>query len=29
LQQLVVLDGLDLDKLAVENPLTGVLEAVN
>jgi hypothetical protein len=29
LQQLVVLDGLDLEKLAVENPLTGVLEAVN
>jgi hypothetical protein len=29
LQQLVVLDGLDLDKLAVENPLTGVLETIN
>lgn len=29
LQQLVVLDGLDLEKLTVENPLTGVLEAVN
>jgi hypothetical protein len=29
LQQLVVLDGLDLDKLQVENPQTGVLEAVN
>jgi hypothetical protein len=29
LQQLVVLDGLDLDKLAVENPQSGVLEAVN
>jgi hypothetical protein len=29
LQQLVVLDGLDLEKLAVENPLTGVLEAVD
>jgi hypothetical protein len=29
LQQLVVLDGLDLDKLHVENPQTGVLEPVN
>jgi hypothetical protein len=29
LQQLVVLDGLDLDKLQVENPQTGVLEAAN
>jgi hypothetical protein len=29
LQQLVVLDGLALDKLHVENPQTGVLEPVN
>ncbi|HEY6081224.1 MAG TPA: hypothetical protein VIW29_20560 [Polyangiaceae bacterium] len=29
LQHLVVLDGLDLEKLQVENPATGVLEAVN
>jgi hypothetical protein len=29
LQHVVVLDGLDLDKLAVENPQSGVLEPVN